>query len=63
MDSAVAARIFIEIQLLSNNNAFFPGMVSDQANWWASIYRNPNETVNTFVDAVQTDEATFRKKF
>ena len=60
MYSAVAARIFIEIEL-SNNNDSFPGSISDQANWWALMYTNSNENVSTFVDMVQTDEATFRK--
>ena len=51
--SAIAVRVFLEIQFQSGDS--FPGTVSDQAAWWFANY-NTNGQSQTFISTVEAFE-------
>ena len=61
LHSAVAARIFIEIQLSKKNIEEFPANVDDQAIWWATIYTNSTGNITYYISTVQSYEEANRK--
>ena len=60
LHSAVAARIFIEIQL-SKNIEDFPVTDDEQATWWATVYTNMTGNIFYYISTVQSFEETYRK--